>query len=271
MKPLGLDLVDVPFAHSWALVRASGVVACGGDLSWRRPLASVTKVIAAWSTLVAVQRGLTSLDAPAGPRGSTVRHLLAHASGLPAEAATAQVPPGTRRIYSNAGFDLLGVHLAEVTGTDASRWIEESVVEPLGMSGATVEGSLAHSGVASVEDLVLLASELLHPTLLVPELSAEAVRVQFPDLAGVVPGYGRHTPCPWGLGVEIRGDKVPHWTAPGASPATFGHFGVSGSFIWVDRERGAAAVFLGEESFGPWHKENWATFNQGLLDSVDAA
>jgi len=102
------------------------------------------------------------------------------------------------------------------------------------------------------------------------DLDAEATHPVFPDLVGVVPGYGRQSPNPWGLGVEIRGDKHPHWTAPTASPWVFGHFGQSGSFLWVDRRLDAAAVFLGAEPFGAWHREHWPALNQAALDLVAA-
>src|SRR5919198_6572622 len=45
--------------------------------------ASVTKLATALAALVAAEEGILDLDEPGGPPGSTVRHLLAHASGLP--------------------------------------------------------------------------------------------------------------------------------------------------------------------------------------------
>ena len=150
------------------------------------------------------------------------------------------------------------------------RWVARSVLGPLGMASADIPGSPAHSGVCGAADLSLFAAELTRPSLIPAGLGAEAAAVQFPALAGVVPGYGRHSPCQWGLGVEIRGEKSPHWTASTASPATFGHFGQSGSFVWVDRARGASAVFLGDRPFGQWHKENWPALNERLLSMVDA-
>ena len=260
--------IDIPFEHALAVATADGVVHAQGDLGARFPLASVTKPIAAWSALVASDRGLLALDDPAGPPGATVRHLLAHASGLPLDKREPLCAPGKRRVYSNAGFDVLGDVLAEATGSPVGRWIEEAVFEPLGMASAEVPGSPARSGVASVEDLLALGRQMLSPTLIGRALSEEATTVQFPELAGVVPGYGRHVPCPWGLGVEIKGAKSPHWTAPSAPASTFGHFGVSGSFLWVDRESGVFGAFLGAEDFGPWHKEHWSPLNEELLALV---
>ncbi len=58
--------------------------------------------------------------------------------------------------------------------------------------------------------------------------------VAFPGLKGVLPGVGTFDPLDWGLGAELRDGKDPHWTGSRNSPATFGHFGGSGTFVWVD-------------------------------------
>ena len=248
------------------VLRVGGdVVYSHGDVGRVFPLASVTKPIVAWSLLVAVDRGLLSLDDSAGPEGATVRHLLAHASGLPFEGRVPVAAPEKRRIYSNEGFDVLGEVLAQAIGVSVAQWVRQEVFEPLGMGAADVPGSPAHSGVASASDVSLFGAELACPTLVSAPLAALAGISQFPALAGVVPGDGRCNPCPWGLGLEIRGEKVPHWTAPDASPRTIGHFGQSGSFVWADRDLGAAAAFVGAEPFGPWHHENWSALNSELL------
>jgi CubicO group peptidase (beta-lactamase class C family) len=71
------------------------------------PWASVTKPVTALTALLAVARGEISLDQPAGPPGSTIRHLLAHASGVGFDDRAPIAAPGKRRIYSNAGFEIL--------------------------------------------------------------------------------------------------------------------------------------------------------------------
>ena len=149
-----------------------------------------------------------------------------------------------------------------------AQWVRQTVFDPLGMGSADIPGSPAHAGVASAADVSLFGAELARPTLVSAPLAALAGLSQFPALAGVVPGYGRVTPCPWGLGVEIRGNKSPHWTAPDASPRTIGHFGQSGSFVWADRDLGASAAFVGAEPFGPWHHDNWSALNASLLSLV---
>ena len=223
-------------------------------------LASVTKPLAAWCVLVAVQDGVVHLDEPAGPEGATVRHLLAHASGLPMHEGGPGSPVGKRRVYSNLGYDVLGELIEERTGSDFATELEANVLAPLGMDETYLDGSPAAYGFGTVVDLLRFARELLRPTLLDDELHREATSVQFPGLDGVVPGFGRQTPCDWGLGVEIKDGKSPHWTGDGLSPTTFGHFGQSGSFLWVDPELDAAGVFLCDTQFGDWASDRWPDF-----------
>jgi CubicO group peptidase (beta-lactamase class C family) len=230
------------------------------------PLASVSKPVAALGVLVAVDRGLVDLDAPAGPEGATVRHLLAHAAGYAFDAPTVLAPPGTRRIYSNAGFEVLGEHLAEATGCTVAEWVEEQVADPLGLTDLDVDGSPAAGYHGSVEDLLRLGRELLAPTLIPHDLWEQATSVQFPGLAGVLPGYGRQSTNDWGLGFEIRDHKQPHWTGEHADPRTFGHFGQSGSFLWVDPTRDLAAAFLGDQPFSAVHQELWPRLTDAILD-----
>ena len=249
------------------------------------PFASVTKPIVAWSALVAVERGLLDLDAPAGagtahgpagagtaPRstramlpGATVRHLLAHAGGIAFDSDAVLAAPGTRRIYSNRGIEILGERLQEATATPLERWVETTVLEPLGMSSVLVPGSPAHSGEGTARDLAVFAGELAAPRLISASLAAEATSVVFPGLDGVLPGYGRQAPNDFGLGVEVRGHKHPHWTGRAGSPTTFGHFGQSGSFIWVDPEARRQAVFLGERRFAAVHKDIWPDLCDQIL------
>jgi CubicO group peptidase (beta-lactamase class C family) len=118
-----------------------------------------------------------------------------------------------------------------------------------------------------VEDLLVLGRELLAPRLVGEATWREATAPVFPDLAGVLPGFGRQEPNPWGLGVEVRGHKSPHWTGHDNSPRTFGHFGRSGTFLWVDPDAGLATAVLTDTAYGPWAAEAWPP----LADAVLAA
>ncbi|HIW67910.1 MAG TPA: beta-lactamase family protein, partial [Candidatus Dietzia merdigallinarum] len=219
---------------SAAVVGPDGVLATHGDDERVYRLASVTKPIVALAALLAVEEEAITLDDPAGPEGSTVRHLLAHASGLDfADRDKVRTGPGERRIYSSAGFEVLVDHIADATGIAFTDYLDEAVCQPLGMSSTTLEGSAGHGASGSLSDLVAFTRELVSPRLLASETLAEAVTEQFVGLDGLVPGYGMHKPCEWGLGFELRGAKHPHWTGQHNSPATFGHFGQSGTLLWV--------------------------------------
>jgi CubicO group peptidase (beta-lactamase class C family) len=248
-----------------AVVVRTGVRETAGDTGWVTPLASVTKPLFALACLVAVEEGTLALDAPAGPPGATVRHLLAHASGLPFEGDTPLAPPGRRRIYSNTGFDVLGETLAAAAGMTAAGYLAEAVLGPLGMGATELRGSPAKDAWSSVADLARLAAELLAPTLVAAETLADATAEQFPGLAGVVPGLGRFDPNPWGLGFELKGAKSPHWTAPSGSPRTFGHFGGAGTFLWVDPDARVACAVLTDRDFGDWARDRWPDLSAAVL------
>ncbi|MGW7520798.1 serine hydrolase domain-containing protein [Streptomyces sp. NPDC054796] len=249
-----------------AVVRADGTVAgTQGPAGRRFDLASVTKPLAAYAVLVAVEEGAVELDEPAGPEGSTVRHLLAHTSGLAFDEDRPMAAPGTRRIYSNAGFEALGDHLAKATEIPFPQYVREAVFEPLGMTATDLPGSPAKDAVSTVGDLTRFAAELQAPRLVARTTLDEATSVVFPGLKGVLPGYGNQSPNDWGLGFEIRDGKSPHWTGASSSPRTFGHFGQSGTFLWVDPEAGAACVALTDRAFGPWATEVWPPLTDAVL------
>src|SRR5262249_58386704 len=86
--------------------RAERVVAMRGPSDAELPWASVTKLLTGVALLVALEEGTVDLDEPAGPPGATLRHLLAHASGLPVDGGEPITEPGRRRIYSNTGIEL---------------------------------------------------------------------------------------------------------------------------------------------------------------------
>lgn len=243
-------------------------LATHGPIDRVLPIASLTKPLAAYATLIAVQDGVVHLDEPAGPEGFdgiTVRHLLAHASGLPPDAGGPSSPPGRRRVYSNHGYELLGELVAERTQTGFADHLDLEVLRPLGMTETRLDGSPAHAATSTVTDLLAFARELLRPTLLDPELHALATSVAFPGLDGVLPGYGRQSPNDWGLGFEIRSTKDPHWTGADFPPTTFGHFGRSGSFLWVEPATELAAASLADQDFGPWAVEAWPDLNDAIL------
>jgi CubicO group peptidase (beta-lactamase class C family) len=229
----------------------------------------VTKLVTALAALVAAEEGTIDLDEPAGPEGSTVRHLLAHASGLPFERGGLTSQVGKRRVYSNVGFEALADHVATRAQMPFAEYLTDAVIHPLEMQ-AMLEGSSAAGLYGSLTDLIALARELQRPRLIAPETLAEATSVQFPGLAGVLPDLGRFDPNDWGLGFELRDDKRPHWTGTWNSQRTFGHFGGSGTFLWVDPEAGLALACLTDLDFGDWAKDAWPSLSDAVLTQAQS-
>ena len=246
------------------ITRADGVVATRGARDVGLPWASVTKLLTGLAILVALEEGTIDLDEPAGPPGATLRHLLAHASGLPVDGDEPLAEPGRRRIYSNTGIELAAHLLEERAEMPFADYFTAAVARPLGLAGR-LGGSPAHGYRGPVDDLLAVGSELLQPTLVAAETLTEATTVQFPGLSGVLPGLGRMEPNDWGLAFELRDAKSPHWTGSRNSGRTFGHFGASGTFLWVDPEAGLACGVLTDRSFGEWAKEEWPTLSDAVL------
>jgi len=246
-----------------AVVGAEGVRASVGAPDRAFWWASITKLLGGLALLVALEEGILDLEDPAGPAGSTVRHLAAHASGLPLDGGPPLAAPGKRRIYSNAGIEQLAEAVEEAAEMPFARYLRTAVTGPLGLS-QHLAGSPASGFHGTLADLALLGQELLAPSLVAAETLAEATSVQFPGLGGVLPGFGRQDPNDWGLCFELRDGKSPHWTGSRNSPRTFGHFGAGGTFLWVDPDRGLALAGLTDLAFGDWSKEAWPR----LADSV---
>jgi serine-type D-Ala-D-Ala carboxypeptidase len=128
-------------------------------------VASITKVVATTAaTMLLHRRGQLDLETPLGDllpafvaarspddraHRVTLRHLLAHNSGLPGyvelfrTAATSQAlfkallelpveaDPGTRVEYSDPGFMLLGKALEALTSEPLNQWVQREVLQPL--------------------------------------------------------------------------------------------------------------------------------------------
>ncbi len=245
-------------------LRAGELADARGPREYLFRWASVTKLVTALAALIAAEEGVIDLDEPAGPEGSTVRHLLAHASGLPFEPGAPTGKPGQRRVYSNVGFETLADHVAERAEMPFGEYLAAGVLRPLGMK-AELRGSPASELHGTLDDLLVFGRELQRPTLVAPETLEEATTVQFPGLAGVLPDFGRFDPLDWGLGFELRDAKEPHWTGTQASARTFGHFGGSGTFLWVDPVADVALGVLTDLEFGEWAKDAWPKLSDAVL------
>ena len=260
-----IDSWDVPHAGV-AVIDSSGLVATRGDIDRVLRIASVSKLLTAYAVLIGVQEGAVELDDPAGPPGATLRHLLAHTAGYGFDSDAPVVSrPGSRRIYSNRGVEEAAAHLERSSGVGFADYLGEAVLEPLGMAATDPGGSPAHGIRSTVGDLARFAAEVLSPKLLAEQTLAEMMTVQFPGLAGVVPGVGRFDPCDWGLGFERNFGRPGHWSGQAVPSGAGGHFGGSCSFLWVDRAGSLACVCLSGREFGPWAMQVWPPLCTAVL------
>jgi CubicO group peptidase (beta-lactamase class C family) len=289
---------DVP-AVAAAVVRADGVteLRTAGAAEERSlfALASVSKPIVALAVLVAAEEHALDLDRPVGDvlegygsagRGQiTPRHLLSHASGLPESApgvsaldVIPEYPTGSRRVYSNEGFHVLGALITAATGIGYAEYVTEAVLEPLaidaylplpeaeygraldvadpGLAAPGVplfnapawrqRGSAAGGVFATVGGLARVVQVVLQrgAPLLAAETVDDLARVQFPGIPGGIESFPK-LHCPdWGLGLNVRGSGDPHWLGDAVSPQTLSHFGASGTLLWIDPVAGQGLVCL---------------------------
>lgn len=265
-----VDNWSAPHAAA-AVFDHSGILVSHGSTDRNFAVASITKIVSAWAVLVAIEEQSVRLDDPAGPEGSTVRHLLCHASGLPFEGFDPIAGPGQRRIYSNSGYFTLAEHLEGRTGMSFRDYMAEAVLEPLGMGASALVDGAAAGLQSTLEDIVSLGIELLTPRVIDPSTHAMATSVNMAGLAGVLPGWGSYEDCAWGLGPEIRGTKTPHWMGETAPASTFGHFGGRGSFLWVDPDAGFGCVVATDRAFDDWAVNAWPRFSDDLRVAVRAS
>ena len=248
-----------------AIVGPDGVRASIGDSARAYAWASVTKPVTALVVLIAAERGLVDLDEPAGPPGSTVRHLLAHASGLAVRGRAgpggARPPPHllqprVRPAWRAGG----GPDRAAIRGDTPGVGARTAGDDRHAARGPAIAGP---GGL--VADLAAFASEAADRRSSRNRTSGAATTVAFPGLPGVVPGVGRFDPCDWGLGFELHGSKSPHWMSDRNSPSTFGHFGGAGTFLWVDPVARVALAALTDRPFGPWALDAWPALSDAVL------
>jgi CubicO group peptidase (beta-lactamase class C family) len=231
------------------VARAEGVVATHGPRDAPVRWASVTKLLTGLAALVAVEEGTVELD-------EHLRRLLSHAGER-------------RRTYSNEGIEEAAALVESGAGMPFAEYFHAAVVAPLGLRGS-LQGSPASEYVGPLDDLLALGRELLAPTLVAQETLDEATTVQFPGLDGVLPGWGRQEPNDWGLTFELKDGKSPHWMGSLTSLRSFGHFGQSGTFLWVDPELGAACAMLTDRDFGDWAREAWPPFSDAVVEELQS-
>jgi CubicO group peptidase (beta-lactamase class C family) len=268
-----LDLVaDWPVDHVAAAVITATGTETVGDVDHAFRLASLSKPIAAWAVMVAVEESVIQLDGPlqhvdAAP-GATMRHLLAHASGFGFDGDQPITSIERTRIYSNTGIERAATELMVAAEMPFDEYLAAAVFQPLGLEHTELRGSPAHGVWSTLADSATFVEEMRRPRLLADETWQDVIRPQYPELAGIVPGVGRFDPCPWGLGVELHGDKSPHWMGGATSPAAFGHFGGAGTMMWLDPVTDTGVVALTDRPFDEWSSEalaHWARLSDAVI------
>ena len=249
------------------VVSSEGVLATHGDTRRRFRWASVTKLLTAAAALVAVEEGVLDLDEPAGPEGATVRHLLAHASGLPFDGEEPIARPGARG----------GSTRTPATSFLRSWWpsgrkcpsppiCSGALLEPLGMRDTVLEGSPASHAAGSLDDLLVFARDLLAPSFVAPETLAEATEIAVSRPRG---GASRlRSPGARSTGASGSSSGTPSGRIGRARAtllARFGHFGGSGTFLWVDPDAALACACLTDREFGDWALEAWPALSDAVL------
>ena len=259
------DIDDWPGPAAAAAVGRDGSTVRHGDTSRAFALASVTKLATAMAVLVAHEEGTLDLDETEPFTGATVADVLAHAGGVAFERPELVQRPRQKRVYSSVGYDLLADLVAQRSGMPFADYLHLAVAEPLGMVTFVLHGSAGADATGSVDDLLRLAAAWREPLLIHDSTLERARTTHLPDLDGVVPGYGRQTPNPWGLGPEKRGTKAPHWTGAANSPETFGHFGRDGTMLWIDPAAETTLIALCTKPFGDWAVAAWPALSDRVL------
>ena len=229
------------------------VIAADGDLEDRRPWASVSKLAVAMAVGVEVDWGLHRYEEPLGPPGATLAHHLSHSAGYGLESSDATAPVGTKRVYSNVAVDFA---VDAIVGDESpAQWLDDRVFRGLGLGDTALEGRPAAGVVGSTKDLMTFAGAWLRSDGLAVSTRDRILSPFLGDLDGIVPGFGRFRPCPWGLGPEVRGDKR-HWMGDWP-PDSAGHFGQSGALALFNVRERIAVVATSTVAFGPWAVGLW--------------
>jgi CubicO group peptidase (beta-lactamase class C family) len=212
------------------------------------------------------------------------------------------MPPRTRVVYGNVGYGLLALVVERVTNMSFSHALRELVLDPLGIEaylgdalprepmkllgvrsrhvGTPLEPynssyylslGLPWSGLITTPlgVLKLVNAFAGYSGLLSPSIRVLATENQTDSLAG---GYGAafdYPLCPWGLGVDLRGAKKPHWTPSNASARTFGHAGATGCVAWHDPDKNISWAILGTRTAdNAWLVRGAPKIAQQLLEAA---
>ena len=251
-------------------------------------IASLTKVVATTTAVMQlVEKGEVRDNDPVekyipefaqnGKEDITVRELLTHFSGLPPDldlsqpwegrdaawrmafAAQPEDPPGSRFVYSDINFIVLGALVERVSGMSLDSYCEKNIFSALAMThtrflpprswlprmaptqydehdtmlhgvvhdptARRMGGVAGHAGLFSTaDDLARFADFLLHGgAVLSPVMIEKMTAPQQPPTAQVLRGFGWDIDSPLSTN---RGELLP--------VGSFGHTGFTGTSLWID-------------------------------------
>jgi uncharacterized protein YbbC (DUF1343 family) len=251
-------------------------------------IASLTKVVATTTAVMElVQRGEVRVNDPVakylpefaqnGKDDITVRQLLTHFSGLTEDLDLTQpwqgeatayrmafsqppvISPGSRFLYSDINFIVLGALVEKVSGMPLDAYTSKHTFQPLGMThtrylppkawlpkiaptqydeqnhmlrgivhdptARRMGGVAGHAGVFSTaDDLSKFAQALLNgSSILAPAMVEKMTTPQQPPNAQTLRGFGWDIDSPFS---SNRGDLLP--------VGSFGHTGFTGTSLWID-------------------------------------
>jgi uncharacterized protein YbbC (DUF1343 family)/CubicO group peptidase (beta-lactamase class C family) len=251
-------------------------------------LASLTKVVATTTAVMQlVEKGQIRVNEPVakyisefaenGKEEITIRELLTHFSGLPKDLdlsnpwegretalrmAYAEKPiyaPGSRFLYSDVNFIVLGALVEKVSGTSLAEYCQKNIFAPLKMThtrflppaswvpkiaptqydehdkmlrGVVHDPTVRRMGgvagqaglFSTADDLSTFAQALLDGSTILSPLTVEKMTTpQQPPTSPVLRGYGWDIDSPYS---SNRGDLLP--------VGSFGHTGFTGTSLWID-------------------------------------
>ena len=261
-------------------------------------LASLTKVVATTTAaMILYDEGKLKLDAPVsryipsfrgGGRGQiTVRQLLMHRGGLPAGRGLSrnrhsaaynrrlvlttplEYEPGTRTVYSDAGFEILGFVIESITHEKLDAYVKRRVFRPLGMTSTGYRPALALRRRVAPTEAGRDGDEPLRGVVHDGEAAALGGVSGHAGLFSTAADLGIFAQMMANGGVYdgvriVRDSTVALFTRPGAGwrglgwetcagggccghlmgPRAFGHTGFTGTSIWIDPDRGTYVIVL---------------------------
>jgi serine-type D-Ala-D-Ala carboxypeptidase len=293
-------------------------------------VASLTKVVATTTmSMMLYERGLLDLDAPLAGivpefisddsrrREVTLRMLLAHSSGLPAHekfflkahdrdsllhlafATPLVAEPGSKAVYSDIGFILLGVALEKLADEPLDRFCQREIFDALSMTSTTFnpprelkeqipptqnDKHFRHrviQGEVQDENASVLGGVAGHAGVF--STAGDFARVAHAMLCGGSPILRNDTvelftrrqsePAETSRALGWDTPSTPSQSGKYFSARSFGHLGYTGTSLWIDSERGVSITLLTNRTWPDCSDQKIKAlrprFHDAVIESMD--